>query len=127
MTDSLERRTKFSPNPNETFPPATAQDAFEDFFRYQASLSSRKEVGSIVEGLDSARIAQIALAVRGEKIERPLSAFELMVGNTLQYCIQTGLLRSPAQFFGAFGSAKLDLLRGNVFVGQERTPKITTP
>lgn len=103
----------FRPNPFETVPPLTARDAFEDTIRFMATSLPKEQVRELVKVMDSDRVVA---AVQGMHVRPPLSAVELMLGNTLEYCIREGLLKSPIAAICEIESVKQDVLEGGVFV-----------
>lgn len=113
-------QTGFRPNPNETIPPQTADDAIGDLLRYMASLHTRAVV---IEWLKEVDPSKVAASVQGITTGPPLTSLELMLGMTLEYCAREGLLRSPIQAVGAIEAVRQEVLDGGVFIGQERTPQ----
>jgi len=121
MTDrQIQEQTGFRPNPNETVPPQTANDAFEDLLRFMAAKQTRAQV---IEELKAVDPSKIVFAVQGVKTGPLLTNLELMIGNTVEYCVREGLLRSPIQAVGAIEGVRQEVLDGGVFVGTEKFPK----
>lgn len=114
MTEgNTPERTAFRPNPHETVPPATAEDAFGDLLRYMASQQTRER---IIEQLRAVDPSKIVASVQGITTGPPLTSLEMMLGMTVEYCARRDLLRSPIQAVGAIEAVRQDVLDGGVFV-----------
>lgn len=108
---NIQRRPDFRPNPNETVPPATAEDAIGDLLRFMASQQTRE---GIIEQLREVDPSKVVASVQGMTIESPLTSLELMLGMTLEYCARERLLRSPIQAVGLIEAVRQDALDGEV-------------
>jgi hypothetical protein len=104
-------RTGFRPNPNETVPPATAEDAFGDLLRYMASQQTRE---GIIDQLREVDPSKVVASVQGITTGPPLTGLELMLGMTIEYCARERLLRSPIQAAGLIEAVRQDVLDGEV-------------
>ncbi len=108
----------WSPNPNETVPPSTAEEALEYFIRYSASQGSRAVVKELMKGVDA---SVVVLALNGKTVKREPTPFELEIATVISYCVRQKLLEgSPYQAIGAIETVKAELEDGGVFVGEER-------
>lgn len=115
----MERRAGWVPYPEGTVLPPTARDAFEDAVRFMGTILPRTQVRELVEGMDSDRVVEV---IQGMPVRPHLNAVELCLGSTLEYCIQRGLVRGPADAIMTIESVRQEVLEGGVFVGQESTP-----
>lgn len=120
-TDRLaSERGRFLPNPYETFPPATEREAFEDAIRYMGTLMPRAQVREFVQAMGSNRVVE---AVQGMVVKPPLNFVELYLGNTLEYCFREGLVKSPTIAVYMIEAVRQAVLKGGIFIGQERSPR----
>jgi hypothetical protein len=108
---------KFLPNPHETIKPTSGREALEDAVRFMGTLMPRAEVRRLIEEMDPAKVM---LTVQGVKADDyVLSAVELHIGTTVDWCAREGLLESPISAIGAMVGVRQEVLDGGVFVGEE--------